>query len=105
MAIILLSPYFFFLGFVFYAGLLNAWKPELSLWVKAILIPPTLVFGGIDILIRFTLGGLLLLDWYPQHGWTFSQALCFYYHETGYRKSIANFFAWLLNPFNEGHIS
>jgi hypothetical protein len=96
-------PFLFFFGYVFYAGCLNAWKPSLSLWIKIPLGIAILIFGAGDVAWRYSGGMILMLD--ISHGWTFSQTLCYYYHQTGYRKGIANFFAWLLNPFNEGHIS
>ena len=104
--IIVLPAYFFFLGYVFYAGCLNAWHPDLSIWIKAVLIPPILIFGVSDILIRFTIGTILFRDCDFRHGFTFSQLLCYWYHTVGdYRKYVADFFASILNPFNNGHIS
>jgi hypothetical protein len=103
---LILSPYLFFLWYIFYAGCLNAWHPDLPLWCKVILIPPIAIGGIGDIIIRFTVGGLLLLDWNYKHGFTFSQVLCYWYHTVGdYRKCVADWFASILNQFNDGHIS
>ena len=97
---------FFFYGYVFYAGCLNAWHPSLPLWIKAILIPPIAIFGLADIIINFFLGSLLYLDIPFRHGWTFTQRTCYWYHTVGdYRKSLADWFASILNPFNKDHIS
>jgi hypothetical protein len=74
--------------------------------VKVVLIPPILVGGIFDIAFRFTIGAILLYDWNYKHGFTFSQALCYWYHTVGdYRKTVADWFASILNKFNEGHIS
>ena len=98
-------PFLFFFGIIFYAGALNAWKPELALWVKFFVGIPILIFGAGDVLFRYTFGGLLLRDW--SHGWTFSQCLCYYINikDGSFNYKVACFFALLLNPFNEGHIS
>ena len=103
--IVIAFPFVFFFGFIFYAGALNAWKPELSLWVKVIVGIPILIFGGFDVAFRYTGGGLLLRDF--THGWTFSQCLCYYINikDGSFNYKVACFFAWLLNPFNKGHIS
>jgi hypothetical protein len=94
-------------GFMMYAGALNAWHPQLPIWVKVVCIPPLAIFGSFDIAFRLTVGGLLLLDWNIHHGITFSQTLCYYINikDGSFNYRVACFFAWLLNQFNPGHIS
>src|SRR5271165_3459530 len=57
-----LYVYVFYLGFLMYASVMNAGFKNLPLFVKALLVPPGIVFLLMDVLFNITLGTILFFQ-------------------------------------------
>ena len=100
--LLILAPLALLNGFFFYAGVLQAWG-EMRWYVRVVVSPALLVFGGLDVLFRFTIGALVMLD--IDHGFTFSQLCCYWYRIPCWRGDVSGFVASILNEISPGHIS
>lgn len=98
--VILYSCIILFYGFVFYAGVKQAWG-RLSFFGKVLLAPPVLVFGAADLIFNATIGSLLFLE--IPHEWTFSERCDLDQGRSGYRGKLAKAICRLLNSIIPGH--
>lgn len=97
----ILTLYFFYLGFVLYAGCQEAIKNRDWLVILPC-FPILLVAGAIDVLFNQTFGRLLFLE--LSYTLTFSDRLDSHFHEDGWRGSMARSIGNAINKILPGHI-
>ena len=105
--IFLFSTWLLLQGFFFYAAALQAWG-GMKWYVRVITIPALAVFGAFDIVFNVFIGSIIFVELPFVRGLpdlTFSQRCCYWYKQSGWRKSIADFVASILNEISPGHIS